>query len=155
MKLKIKIKLHNNLGFPQRHGEWIDLILKDDITLQKGQYSLLDLGVSMKLPEGFEAYILPRSSTFKNYKLLQTNSMGVVDNAYSGNEDIYKFPVLCMTKEVTIPAGTRICQFRITLSQGATVMQKLKWLFSDGVELEVVSSLDSVSRGGFGSSGKF
>jgi len=155
MKLKIKIKLHDKLCTPQIHGEWIDLILKETIILQKGQYSLLDLGISVKLPQGFEAYILPRSSTFKNYKLLQTNSMGVIDNAYSGNDDIYKFPVLCMTKETIIPSGTRICQFRITLTQGATVLQKLKWLFSSGVKLEMVDSLDTISRGGFGSSGKF
>ena len=104
----------------------------------------------MKLPKGFEAVVLPRSSTFGKYNIIMTNSEGVIDNSYSGNNDEWKFPALAFQK-TTIAQGQRICQFRIQLSQDATVWQKLKWLFSNGIRLERVESLDDIDRGGFGS----
>lgn len=152
-------------------GEWIDLYTSEDVhlttpyvtSLKKSKdaprarevifsSTLIPLGVAMKLPEGFEAVMAPRSSTFKNYGLIQVNSIGIIDNLFSGNNDEWKLPVMA-TREVTIPKGTRLCQFRIQLSQKATLKQKLKWLFSSKITLTPVSSLDSGDRGGFGSTG--
>lgn len=112
-------------------------------------YGLLDLGVAMKLPEGFEAHLIPRSSTFKKWGIIQTNSIGEIDNSFSGNDDVWKMPVIA-TRNVTIPKGTPICQFRIQLSQKATVWQKLKWLFSNKIELVKVDELSENNRGGIG-----
>jgi dUTP pyrophosphatase len=106
----------------------------------------------MELPKGYEAVIVPRSSTFKKYGLLQNNSFGVIDGSYSGNEDEWKMPVLA-TRIATVPKGTRIAQFRIQLSQKATMWQKIKWLFSSHIVFKKVKSLDSSNRGGFGSTG--
>ena len=97
------------------------------------------MNVAIKLPKGYEAHILPRSSTFKNYGLLIANSMGVVDNAYCGDNDEWKLSAIA-TKEITIPKGSRIAQFRIIPSQN--------------VKLKTVDSLNGSDRGGFGSSGK-
>lgn len=112
-------------------------------------YGLLDLGVAIKLPKGFEAHLMPRSSTFKKWGIIQTNSIGEIDNSFSGNDDIWKMPVIA-TRNVTIPKGAPICQFRIQLSQKATMWQKLKWLFSSKIELVKVDSLEDENRGGFG-----
>ena len=112
-------------------------------------YGLLDLGVAMKLPKGFEAHLIARSSTFKKWGIIQTNAIGLIDNSFSGNDDVWKMPVLA-TRNVTIPKGTPICQFRIQLSQKATMWQKLKWLFSSKIELVKVDSLDGENRGGIG-----
>ena len=158
-------------------GDWIDLSTAEDITLKAPQahkmhirgkgkedvpevrtrdvdfdFLLASLGVCIEVPEGFEAIVAPRSSTFKKYGIIQTNSFGVIDNLYKGDEDIWKMPIVA-TRAVTIPKGTRIAQFRIQLSQKATVWQKLKWLFSSGIKIKKVSSLDNPSRGGFGSTG--
>lgn len=173
MKIKIKVKVHNEDCFPQviGKGDWIDLkstmfcnLKSPKITLtgeakegKAGEVSfdtrLISLGVSIKLPKGFEAVVVPRSSTFKTYGILQTNSFGVIDNSYCGDTDEWKFPVIA-TKRTTINVGDRICQFRIQLSQKASLWNKLLWLLSSGIELERVEKLDSLSRGGFGSTGK-
>ena len=121
------------------HGDWIDLYNKEEITIKMAEHKLIGLNVAMELPKGFEAHILPRSSTFKNYGLIVTNSMGMVDNGYCGNNDEWKLSVIG-TKEVTIPKGSRIAQFRIIPSQN--------------VKLKTVGSLNRSNRGGFGSSGK-
>lgn len=89
-------------------GDWIDLRTIDVVTIKKGQYRMIDLGVAMELPKGYEAWVVPRSSTFMKYGILQANSIAIIDNAFRGNEDIIKFLVLA-TKDVTIPKGTRIC----------------------------------------------
>ena len=112
--------------------------------------TLIPLGIAMALPNGFEAILVPRSSTYKKWGIIQTNSMGVIDYLYSSDKDEWKMPVLA-TRAVTIPKGTRIAQFRIQLSQKATFWQKIKWLFSSGIKLEKVKSLDNPVRGGFGS----
>lgn len=157
-KLKIKVKLHSIGEREQspptiiKKGDWVDLRAFGDVYLEEGNFGILSLGVSMKLPEGFEAVIVPRSSTFKKYGLLQTNSMGVIDNSYSGDNDIWGFPFLAM-RDVNIKDATRICQFRIQPTQKATVWQKLKWLFSSGIKIIYVDSLDENDRGGFGSTG--
>lgn len=121
-------------------GEWADLVLSEDTTLKVGEFKYMDLGVCIQLPDGYEAIMAPRSSTFKRYGLLQTNSIGVIDNAYRGNEDWWKFPAYA-TRDVKIPAGTRICQFRIQKQQ-----PDLKFIVVEEFE-------GAEDRGGLGSTG--
>lgn len=120
-------------------GDWIDLRSAVDITLNAGEFKIIPLGVSMKLPEGYEAHIAPRSSTFKNWKIIQVNGVGVVDNSYSGENDIWGMPVVAM-EDTTIHKNDRICQFRIIKRM-------------EDVEIAEVSHLDGKDRGGFGSTG--
>lgn len=120
-------------------GDWIDLRAAEHVEMKAGDFRIISLGVSMKLPEGFEAHIVPRSSTFKRWGLLQTNSMGVVDNSYSGENDIWGFPALAM-RDTVIEPGDRICQFRI--------MKRM-----EPVEFVQVDHMDDKDRGGFGSTG--
>lgn len=124
----------------ENKSNWIDLRCAEDVDLKAGEFKLIRLGVGMILPEGYEANIVPRSSTFKHYGLLQTNSYGVVDNSYSGDNDEWKFPVYA-TRDVHINKNDRICQFRINKVQPT-------------VEFETVEHLNETDRGGFGSSGK-
>lgn len=140
--LDVKIVYHNpNLQHIEKidKGDWIDLRASKAYHLKAGEFALIDLGVSMKLPDGYEAHIVPRSSTFKNYGIIQTNSMGVVDNSYSGTNDIWMMPVYA-TRDTYIKLNDRICQFRI---------------FEKMPELNMIeaNSLDDVNRGGFGSTG--
>lgn len=140
---KILIKYHDNeISKINKisNGDWIDLRSAETITLHKGDFALISLGISMKLPDGYEAHIVPRSSTFKNWGIVQTNHMGVIDNSYSGDDDIWKMPVLA-TRDTTINKNDRICQFRIVKSM-------------EEVKIEEVEQLRSQSRGGFGSTGK-
>ena len=120
-------------------GDWIDLRSNEEISLRKGEFKLIHLGVGMKLPDGYEAHLAPRSSTFKKWHILQTNSFGVIDNSYSGDEDEWMLPVYA-TEDTTIYRGDRICQFRIIEKQPE-------------IKFTEVESLDAVSRGGFGSTG--
>jgi dUTP pyrophosphatase len=115
-------------------------------------FKYIPLGIAMKLPKGYEAHILPRSSTPNKFGIMCANSQGVVDNSYSGNKDMWKFPAIAI-RETTINEGDRICQFRITLSQKASVWQKIKWLFTSGIKIVEVDNLEGTSRGGFGSTG--
>lgn len=112
-------------------------------------YALLDLGVVIELPKGFEAILLPRSSTFRKWGILQTNSIGEIDQSFCGPNDIWKMPVLA-TRSITIPKGTPIAQFKIQLSQKATIWQKLRWLFSPKIKLVKVDELHNEDRGGLG-----
>ena len=121
-------------------GDWIDLRSAVDMFLTKGQFALIPLGVGMVLPEGYEAHIAPRSSTFKNWKILQVNSVGIVDNSYSGDTDQWMMPVFA-TEDTEIKKNDRICQFRI--------IEKMPEL-----EIEEVEHLNDKSRGGFGSTGQ-
>lgn len=100
---------------------------------------MIDLGVAMELPKGYEALLVPRSSTFKNYGVLQANNIGIFDNFFKGDEDYWNFLVLA-TRDVTIPKGTRICQFRIIENQPQ-------------INFKVVDKLDNKNRGGIGSTG--
>lgn len=135
-------------------GEWIDLTLAERVLMTPGEHRVVSLGLRVKLPKGFEAWIIPRSSTFKKYKMIQSNSFGLVDNAYCGVNDIWGFP--CYAPQgCSVKAGTRICQFRIMPSMKAGFWVKLKWLLCRKVEFveEEYLSNGSMSRGGFGSTG--
>lgn len=121
-------------------GDWIDLRANETISLRKGDFRLIPLGVGMKLPKGYEAHIVPRSSTFKNWGILQTNSMAIIDNSYSGNNDQWWMPVFA-TKNTIIQRNDRICQFRVVEKQPM-------------IEFDTVKFLDDVDRGSFGSTGK-
>lgn len=121
-------------------GDWIDLRSAEDVEMKQGEFRIISLGVSMQLPKGYEAHVVPRSSTFKNWGILQTNSMGVIDESYCGNDDVWGFPALAM-RNTKINKGDRICQFRI-----------MKHM--EPVLLVEVDTLDNENRGGFGSTGK-
>ncbi len=139
---QIKIKYHNpDLVKIEKIeiGDWIDLRASENVVLKKGDVKIINLGVSMKLPEGYEAHIVPRSSTFKKWGILQTNHMGVIDNSYSGDNDIWGMPVLA-DRDTEIKVNDRICQFRIVKRQPE-------------VEFVEVDHLGGVNRGGFGSTG--
>ena len=140
--MNIKVKYHADI-YPLEKttkGDWIDLRVAEDVELKAGEFKIISLGVSIKLPEGYEAHIVPRSSTFKHWGIIQTNHMGVIDNSYSGDNDIWMFPALA-TRDVLIEKNSRICQF---------IIQKKM----EDVNLVTVDKLDDVDRGGFGSSGK-
>lgn len=139
---KIKIKYHDSDLIRIEKidkGDWVDLRAAEEVCLKAGEYAMISLGVSMRLPDGYEAHIAPRSSTFKNYGILQTNSVGVVDNSYSGDNDIWRMPVYA-TRDTVIRKNDRICQFRI-------VERQPELLF------EEVEQLGGKDRGGFGSTG--
>ena len=121
-------------------SDWIDLRAAKEMELKAGQYAMIPLGVAMKLPEGYEAHIVPRSSTYKNYGLIQTNHMGVVDESYCGDNEQWHMPVYAL-RDTVIHVNDRICQFRIMEHQPKIVFE----------EVEALSAPD---RGGFGSTGK-
>ena len=120
-------------------GDWIDLYTYEDVTLRYGEYKYISLGVAMQLPLGYEAIVAPRSSTFQKWGLLQTNGIGVIDNTYCGDDDIWMFPAFA-TRNVKIPAGTRLCQFRIQECQPL-------------IEFIPVDTLGNKNRNGLGSTG--
>ena len=138
----IKIKYHNDIRPLEilDNGDWIDLRAAEDVNLEKGDFRLISLGVSMKLPEGYEAHIVPRSSTFKHWGIIQANHMGIIDNSYFGDNDIWKFPAIA-TRDAVIYKNDRICQFRIMKKQPC-------------VRFDTVEHLNGPDRGGFGSSGR-
>ena len=158
----IKIKLLNPQSKPEIKGDWIDLksasncivsgpIIKNHSV--KFIKHLIPLGVCIELPKGFEALVVPRSSTFKHYGIIQNNSIGVIDEKYCGDNDEWKFPALFI-EDGNINEGDRICQFRIQPSQFASWYTKLKWLFNKKIELVYVDKLSNKNRGGLGSTGK-
>ena len=120
-------------------SDWIDLRAAREVSFKKGEFKLIPLGIAVKLPEGYEAHVAPRSSTFKNFGLLQVNGVGVVDSSYCGDHDEWFVPMLA-TRAVTVRKGDRICQFRILENQPA-------------LEFVPVDHLDGEDRGGFGSTG--
>lgn len=121
-------------------SDWIDLRAAEDVSLKQGEFKLISLGISVKIPKGYEMVIVPRSSTFKNFGILQTNSFGVIDESYCGDNDILRFPALAM-RDTEIHVNDRICQFRIQKHQPS-------------LEILEVEHLDGKDRGGFGSTGK-
>ena len=140
--MEIKIKYHNkNIDKIKtiEHGDWIDLRASETVEMKSGEFKLISLGVSMQLPDGYEAHVVPRSSTFKTWGVIQTNSLGVIDNSYSGNGDIWRMPVLA-TRDTVIHENDRICQFRIVKKMPS-------------VDMVEVESLGNENRGGFGSTG--
>ena len=122
------------------NGDWIDLYAGVDVVMWAGDYVKIPLGVALQLPEGYEAIVAPRSSTFELYGLLMANGIGIIDETYCGDTDEWHFPAYA-TKKITIPAGTRICQFRIIQHQPTA-------------ELITVETLGNPDRGGFGSTGR-
>ena len=142
--LEIKIKYFckdiEKLRFIDGKSDWIDLRAAKDISLKAGEFALIPLGVGMKLPKGYEAHVVPRSSSFKNFGIIQTNSMGVIDESYCGDEDEWKFPAYAVC-DTNIKVNDRICQFRIMEHQP-------NFTFVESEKLE------DINRGGFGSTGK-
>ena len=120
-------------------GDWIDLRSAEDVKLKKGDFKLINLGVAMQLPKGYEAHIVPRSSTYKKWGIIQANHQAVIDESYCGDTDIWRYPVIAL-KDTEIHKNDRICQFRI--------MKKM-----DQVEFIEVKELGNKNRGGFGSTG--
>lgn len=121
-------------------GDWIDLRAAEYVEMKKGEYRLIKLGIGMILPKGYEAHVVPRSSTFKNFGIIQTNHCGIIDESYCGDNDQWHFPAYAL-RDTIIHKNDRIYQFRIVKKQPT-------------VEFEVVDHLSETNRGGFGSTGK-
>ena len=140
----IKIKYFSDeidkLTYIDGKSDWIDLRASQRVELKAGEFKLIPLGVAMELPRGYEAHVVPRSSTFKNYGILQVNSCGIIDGSYCGNDDQWYMPVYA-TRDTVIGKNDRICQFRIMENQPRIVFDE-------------VESLDGDNRGGFGSTGR-
>ena len=120
-------------------GDWIDLRSAEEVVMKQGEFRLIKLGVGMKLPKGYEAHVVPRSSTYKNFGIVMTNSVGIIDNSYCGEKDQWRFPAFAL-RDTTIHKDDRICQFRIVENQ-------------PNLEFETVEHLEEQSRGGVGSTG--
>ena len=139
----IKIKYFTDkiekLCYIAGNSDWIDLRVAEDVVMKKGEFRLIRLGVAMELPQGYEAHVVPRSSTYKNFGLIQTNHMGVIDESYKGDADEWKWPVLAM-RDTEVHVGDRLCQFRIMKHQPQ-------------INFLEVDSLENEDRGGFGTSG--
>ena len=140
----IKIQYLNDeikrLEYIDGKSDWIDLRAAKDYSLKSGEFQLIHLGIAMQLPEGYEAHIVPRSSTFKNFGVIQANSMGIVDESYCGPNDWFFFPAIAL-RDTEIHVNDRICQFRIEKHQ-------------PHVSFEEVTLLENEDRGGIGSTGK-
>jgi dUTP pyrophosphatase len=141
MKIKIK-RIRDGVLLPEKihNGDWIDLRAAKSVVLKAGEYQLIPLGIAMELPEGYEAIVAPRSSTFKRGGILLANSIGIIDESYKGDNDEWHFPALAI-RDTTIMVNERICQFRIIKHQPE-------------IEFEVVDSLGNDDRGGLGSTGR-
>ena len=142
--VKIRIKYFYNdiekLQYIDGKSDWIDLRAAEDVEMKAGEFRLIPLGIAMELPKGYEAHVIPRSSTFKNFGIIQTNSMGLIDESYCGDNDQWFMPALAM-RDTKICKNDRICQFRIMKHQ-------------PGLEFEAVDVLGHDNRGGLGSTGK-
>ena len=142
-ELQIKIKYHNqkiNKIKKIEVGDWIDLRAAETVTIKKDNFKLISLGISMQLPKGYEAHVVPRSSTFKNFGIIQTNHIGIIDESYCGNNDIWFFPAYAL-RDTVINKNERICQFRIVKKMPA-------------IDFKEVDKLNNESRGGHGSTGR-
>lgn len=139
---RIKIKYLKDIEKIEKisKGDWIDLRAAEDVELKNGEFKIIPLGVAMEIPRGYEAHLAPRSSAFKKWGVIQTNSIGVIDNSYSGDNDEWGMPVIAM-RDTKINKNDRICQFRIVESQPE-------------IEFVEVDTLGNADRGGFGSTGE-
>lgn len=160
MKIKVYVKYHDqSINKIESYGTWIDLRSAKNYEIKKDTNQLIDLNVSMKLPKYYQANIVPRSSTHKNFGLIQLNHYGVVDgpdsatNGYSGNNDKWYFNGYALGYDSIVKANDRICQFEIKPSMFAPWYVKFKWLFSNKLQFVEVDDLDSEDRGGFGTTG--
>ena len=142
--INLKVKYFSEdiekLRYIDGKSDWIDLRSAADVELEAGEFKLIPLGIAIELPHGYEAHVVPRSSTFKNFVVLQVNSMGVIDETYCGDNDQWFMPVLAV-RDTKICVNDRICQFRIMEHQPA-------------LTFEQVDHLEGADRGGFGSTGK-
>ena len=142
--MQIKIKYFSEeierLTYIAGKSDWIDLRAAKEVELKKGEFALIPLGVAMELPKGYEAHVVPRSSTFKNFGIIQTNHMGVIDESYCGDNDQWFFPAYAL-RDTVIHVNDRICQFRIMEHQPTN-------------EFEEAPRLGHEDRGGHGSTGK-
>ena len=140
---EIKIKYLNDditrLEYIDGKSDWIDLRAAEEVELKAGEFKLIHLGVAMQLPEGYEAHIVPRSSTFKKWGIIQTNHCGIVDNSYCGPNDWWRMPVFAL-RDTKIEVNDRICQFRIQKNQPTLIFNE-------------VEEMEANNRGGFGSTG--
>lgn len=140
IKIKYFDKDIDKLEYIDGKSDWIDLRASEEVELKQGDFKLIPLGVAMELPNGYEAHIAPRSSTYKNFGIIQANSVGVVDQSYCGDNDMWKFPAIAM-RDTIIHKNDRICQFRIMRNQPEIVFKE-------------VEKLVGKDRGGFGTTGK-
>ncbi len=140
----LRVRYHSDkierLDYIAGKSDWIDLRSAENVTLKKGEFRLISLGVSMQLPPGYEAVIVPRSSTFKSFGIIQTNHMGVIDETYCGDNDVWMMPALAV-RDTQIHVNDRICQFRILRHQPRLVFEE-------------TDCLGNPDRGGLGSTGK-
>ena len=141
---QIKIKYFTDkidrLDYIDGKSDWIDLRASEEVALKQGEYKLIPLGVAMELPAGYEAHVVPRSSTYKNFGVIQANHCGVIDGSYCGDNDMWMVPVIAM-RDTVIHINDRICQFRIMKNQPK-------------IDFQVVEHLEGQNRGGFGTTGK-
>ena len=140
IRIKYFTDAMERLTYIDGKSDWIDLRASEEVTLKAGEFCLIPLGVAMELPEGYEAHVVPRSSTFKNYGIIQTNSCGIIDGTYCGDDDMWRMPVYAVRDPVS-HVNDRICQFRIFENQPK-------------ITFDEVESLGNKNRGGFGSTGK-
>lgn len=140
IKIKYFTDAIDKLDYIDGKSDWIDLRAAADVTMKAGEFKLIPLGVAMKLPDGYEAHIVPRSSTFKNFGIIQTNHQGIVDGSYCGDNDQWYMPAYAV-RDTKIHVNDRICQFRIMENQP-------KICFDE------VEHLEGADRGGFGTTGK-
>ena len=142
--MNIKIKYFTDaidrLAYIDGKSDWIDLRAAREVVLKKGDFALIPLGVAMELPKGYEACVIPRSSTYKNFGIIQSNHMGLIDETYCGPNDWWRMPVIAM-RDTEIHVNDRICQFRIMEHQPKIVFEETE-------------KLDNKDRGGIGSTGK-
>ena len=136
IKIKYFTQEIDKLAYIDGKSDWIDLRASETVELKAGEFKLIPLGVAMQLPPGYEAHVVPRSSTFKNYGVLQVNSCGVIDGSYCGDGDMWKMPVYA-TRDTVIHKNDRICQFRIMENQPHIIFEE-------------TASLEGKDRGGFG-----
>lgn len=129
----------DKLEYIDGKSDWIDLRASEEVALKKGEFQLIPLGVAMQLPKGYEAHIVPRSSTYKNFGVIQANHCGIIDGSYCGDNDMWRMPVIAM-RDTVIHVNDRICQFRIARNQPQILFHE-------------VQHLDGDDRGGFGSTG--
>lgn len=136
--LTVRINTHGN-DLPVQHGEWIDLMTAEEVQMEKGEYRVISLGVSMELPKGYYAKIVPRSSTCGKWGIIMANSVGIIENDYCGDDDIWGFPAIAIM-DTHIPKGVRVAQFCVCKQE-------------QPVRFESVSFLGNQNRGGYGSTG--
>ena len=140
IKIKYLTDKIDKLTYIDNKSDWIDLRASQHIKMKAGEFRLIPLGVAIELPKGYEAHIVPRSSTFKNFGIIQTNSMGIVDESYCGDNDEWFFPAYAL-RDTEININDRICQFRIAEHQPKITFVEVEELGND-------------NRGGHGSTGK-